>query len=94
MPRRAPAGWPERRRSNDGKSELAQQLTKDERKDASVSIVVDLDGRIDAKLDRLLNDRTILARYPQGNVLARSDIVGHPEDIGNLPYRPDQGSEP
>ena len=47
-------------------------------------VVVDLDGRIDAELDRLFNNGTVLARDAQGHVLTRRDIIGQPEDIGDL----------
>ena len=46
-----------------------------------MTVVIDFDGRIDAELDRLFNDRTILAGDAQRDVLAGSDVVGHPEDI-------------
>ena len=41
--------------------QLAQQLTEHKFQDASVPVVVHLDGRINAELDRLINGGTILA---------------------------------
>ena len=47
-------------------------------------VVVDLNGRIDAKLDRLLNNGTVLACDAQGHILTRHNIIGQPEHIGDL----------
>ena len=63
---------------------LAQQLAEHKRQDAPVTVVVHLNGRIDAKLDRLFNNGTILTRDAQGDVLTRHDIIGKPEHIGDL----------
>ena len=41
--------------------QLAQQLTEHKFQDASVPVVVHLDGRINAELDRLINGGTVLA---------------------------------
>src|SRR5580693_8170198 len=64
--------------------QLTQQLTKDKGQDASVPVVIHLDGRIDAKLDRLLTNGTVLSRDVQSDILTWRDTIGeskHVEDF-------------
>jgi hypothetical protein len=60
---------------------LAQQLPKHKRQDASVSVVVHLDGRINAKLDRLIGDGAVLACNAQSDILTWRDLIGEPEHV-------------
>ena len=47
-------------------------------------VVIHLNGRVDAKFDRLFNDGPVFTRNAQGDVLTRLDIVGKTEDVGDL----------
>ena len=64
--------------------QLTQQLAEHKGQDASVPVIVHLNGRIDAKFDRLFNNGPVLARNAQGDVLTRHDIIRKPEDIGDF----------
>jgi hypothetical protein len=60
---------------------LTQQLTEHKLQYASVAVVVHLDGRINAKLDRLINNGTVLACDAQSDILTRRDFIGEPKDV-------------
>ena len=68
-------------------------MAENKGQDSAVPVVVHLDGRIDAKSDWLFNDRSVLARDTQGDILARLDIIGQTEDVGNLRAVQDPGFE-
>ena len=49
-----------------------------------MTVVIHLNGRIDPEFDRLFHDGAVLARDTQGDILARLNVIGEPEHIGNL----------
>jgi hypothetical protein len=63
---------------------LAQQLTEHKRQNAPVTVVIHLNGRVDAKFDWLFNNGAILACDAQGHVLTRHGIIGQTEHVGEL----------
>src|SRR5260370_12247453 len=60
---------------------LTQQLTEHKGQDASVPVVVNLDGRINSQLDRLIDEGTALARDAQSDILTWRDIIGEPKRV-------------
>ena len=56
-----------------------------------MSEVVHLDGRINAELDRLINDGTVLAYDAQSDILPWRDLIGEPKHVEDFRARQSQG---
>jgi hypothetical protein len=53
-------------------------------------VVVDLDGRINAKLDGLINHGTVLSFDAQSDILTWPDIIGEPKNVVDFPWQAEQ----
>ena len=55
--------------------------------------VVHLNRRINAQLDRLIDDGAVLACDAQSDILTRRDMIGEPKHVEDFPCPPGPGSE-